>query len=70
MKLIKVTDTKGKVWHLNTDWILKIASYGEQTDIEFAILVGSPDIAFPMGMRVKEPIEVIEQMCEGWRIGA
>ena len=64
MKLIKVTDTQGRVWRINRDWILRIIEDGTATRIEFAIVLRNhqSQIEF-MGMVVKESVEVLAQLC-------
>ena len=66
MKLIKVTDTKARVWHLNRDWILRISEQGKGTEIEFAITLNGQviPITYCMGMIVKESVKEVEELIE------
>jgi len=66
MKLIKVTDTKGKVWYLNPRWIQRISEYGNQTDIEFAIKLRGiiEPFEYHPGLRVKESVEQVKNLLE------
>ncbi len=64
MKLIRVTDTRGRVWHLNPDWILRTTEADStKTNIEFAIVLRNHQsgIEFIMGMVSNESIEEIEE---------
>jgi len=66
MKFIKVTDTKGRIWHLNSDWILRISEQGKGTEIEFAIKLRGIVEAFEyyIGMVVKESVKEVEELIE------
>jgi len=74
MKFIKVTDTKGRIWHLNSDWILRMSEDQRKrgTEIEFAIHL-SPSVnlnpAYTEGLLmtigVKESVSEVRALIEG-----
>jgi len=67
MKLIKVTDTQGRVWRLNPDWILRITEADPiKTNIEFAIVFRNhgSGVEFTMGMVVRESVERVEELID------
>lgn len=66
MKLIKVTDTKGRMWHLNIDWILRISEQEQRTGtyIEFAIKLRGiiEPFEYYMGMVVRQSVEEVQEL--------
>ena len=66
MKLFKVTDTAGRVWYLNRDWILRISKARKGTLINFALNAdGSWTDDSLMGMTVKESVTEVKALLDG-----
>jgi len=68
MKLIKITDSQGRVWQLNPDWILRISEQEQRTgtNIEFAIKLRGiiEPFEYYMGMVVRQSIEEVQELIE------
>jgi len=60
MKLIRVTDTQGRVWHINRDWVLRISKEKKGTLIEFALLANGWTGDSVMTMYVKESVGYVK----------
>ena len=57
MRLFRVTDTKGRVWHINRDWVLRISKSKTGAMIEFALVAnGSWNNDGLITMYVKESV--------------
>ena len=65
MKLFRVTDTTGRVWYLNRDWILRISKAGKVTLIDFALNADGLWTGDLTGMTVKESVTEVKALLDG-----
>ena len=65
MKLFQVTDTTGRVWYLNRDWILRISKAGKGALIDFALNADGSWTGDLMGMTVKESVGHVKDLLDG-----
>lgn len=66
MRLFRVTDTTGRVWYLNRDWILRISKCGRGTDIQFAMFNSDTWMEENLlNLEVKESVNEVKELLDG-----